>query len=64
MCTAREAAQRTLSEAERAKHAAERHIRPEKERAAYSLQLITDLKACDLHAVQKARESVQWWNTS
>ncbi len=61
MCTLCEAAQRTLSEAERAKHVAERHLRHEKERAEYSLQLITDLKVCDLHAVQKAKESVRWW---
>lgn len=60
-CTLCEAAQRALSEAERAKQAAERHLRHEKERAEYGLQLITDLKICDLHAVHEAKESVIWW---
>ncbi len=61
LCKVCEAAQRTLNEAERAKQAAERHLRHEKERAEYRLQLITDLKVYDLHAVHKAKESVQWW---
>ncbi len=61
MCTLCDAAQRALNEAERAKRAAERHLRHERERAEYSLQLITDLKVYDLHAVQEAQESVRWW---
>ncbi len=61
LCKVCEAAQRTLNEAERAKQAAERHLRHETERAEYGLQLITDLKICDLHAVHEARESVIWW---
>ncbi len=61
MCTLCEAAQRALEEAERAKQAAERHLRLERDRAEYSLQLITDLKVYDLHAVQEAKESVRWW---
>ncbi len=61
MCTLCEAAQRALEEAERAKQAAERHLRHERERAEYSLQLITDLKVYDLHAVHEAKESVRWW---
>ncbi|MGZ4903631.1 MAG: hypothetical protein ACXV5F_01865 [Halobacteriota archaeon] len=62
MCTLCEAAQRTLNEAERAKQAAERQLRHEKDRAEYSLQLLADHKICDLHAVHKARESVRWWD--
>ncbi len=61
MCTLCEAAQRTLTEAEHAKHAAERHLRRENARAEYGLQLITDLKVYDLHAVHKAKEAVLWW---
>ncbi|MGZ4938307.1 MAG: hypothetical protein ACXV44_06395 [Halobacteriota archaeon] len=60
-CTLCKAAQRALNEAERAKQAAERHLRRERERAEYSLQLITDPKVYDLHAVHKAKESVRWW---
>ncbi len=62
MCTLCEAAHRALSEAEHAKQAAERHLRHERERAEYSLQLITDIKVYDLHAVHKAQESVRWWD--
>ncbi len=61
MCTLCEAAQRTLNEAARAKQVAERQLRHERERAEYGLQLVTDLKVYDLHAVHQAKESVRWW---
>lgn len=61
MCILCEAARRALNEAERAKQVAEKQLRHERERAEYSLQLVTDLKVYDLHAVQQAKESVRWW---
>ena len=61
MCTLCEAAQRTLNEAERAKQAAERHLRHESRRAESRLLLIIDPKVYDLHAVHKAKESIRGW---
>ena len=60
-CPLCEAAQRTLNEAERAKQAAERHLRGERGRIESRLLLIADPIVCDLHAVHKAKKSIRWW---
>ncbi len=61
MCTLCEAAQRTLNEAERAKQAAEKHLRHERGQAESRLLLIIEPKVYDLHAAHKAEESIRWW---